>query len=257
MPQRFGLTYVDRDGQHKQPVMIHRAIMGSVERFIGILVEHYAGAFPLWLAPVQARVISIADDHVRYASGDQGQAGRGRLSGWRLDDRNEKIGYKIREAQVQKMPYMLVVGGKEAESGTVAVRHRRARGLGRHVARGPAPAHAAGNRDIRPRLKLRTHIPFDGLTDGRVILTSAFWQAEAVPASHLATPAGCWQGFVGGRCFSVAARDGSMTEIDPASGCHGAPAFLLSGQCFGGDREISRDLRVNAPDPRARSAGHR
>src|SRR5690606_2466682 len=124
MPQRFGLTYVDRDGSHKQPVMIHRAIMGSVERFIGILVEHYAGAFPLWLAPVQARVISIADDHVRYASEIRDTLAEAGLR-VELDDRNEKIGYKIREAQVQKVPYMLVVGGKEVEAGTVAVRHRR------------------------------------------------------------------------------------------------------------------------------------
>lgn len=129
MPQRFGLTYVDRDGQHKQPVMIHRAIMGSVERFIGILVEHYAGAFPLWLAPVQARVISIADDHVRYASEIRDTLAEAGLR-VELDDRNEKIGYKIREAQVQKVPYMLVVGGKEAESGTVSVRHRRHGDLG-------------------------------------------------------------------------------------------------------------------------------
>jgi len=129
MPQRFGLTYVDRDGSHKQPVMIHRAIMGSLERFIGILVEHYAGAFPLWLAPVQARVISIADDHAPYAREIRDKLA---AAGFRVetDDRNEKIGYKIREAQVQKIPYMLVVGGKEVESGTVAVRHRKQGDLG-------------------------------------------------------------------------------------------------------------------------------
>lgn len=129
MPHRFGLTYVDRDGEHKQPVMIHRAIMGSLERFIGILVEHYAGAFPLWLAPVQARVISIADDHVPYAAEvKQMLAGAGIRA--ELDDRNEKIGYKIRDAQVQKVPYMFVVGSKEVESRTVAVRHRRHGDLG-------------------------------------------------------------------------------------------------------------------------------
>lgn len=129
MPQRFGLTYVDRDGEHKQPVMIHRAILGSLERFIGILVEHYAGAFPLWLAPVQARVISIADDHVEYAKEVKEKLA---AAGMRveLDDRNEKIGYKIREAQLQKVPYMLVIGGKEVESGTVAVRHRKHGDLG-------------------------------------------------------------------------------------------------------------------------------
>ncbi|HLT58209.1 MAG TPA: threonine--tRNA ligase [Limnochordales bacterium] len=123
-PERFDLTYVDRDGTHKRPVMIHRAIMGSLERFIGILVEHFAGAFPVWLAPVQARVLPIGMDHVEYAAGvRQALAAAGiRVE---LDDRNEKIGYKIREAQVQKIPYMLVVGGKEVEAGTVAVRHRR------------------------------------------------------------------------------------------------------------------------------------
>lgn len=124
MPQRFGLTYVDRDGSHKQPVMIHRAIMGSLERFIGILVEHYAGAFPLWLAPVQARVISIADEHVPYANEVKRTLAEAGIR-VELDDRNEKIGYKIRDAQVHKVPYMLVVGGKEVESRTVAVRHRR------------------------------------------------------------------------------------------------------------------------------------
>ncbi len=122
-PEQFDLTYVDRDGEHKRPVMIHRAIMGSLERFIGILVEHFAGAFPTWLAPVQARVLPIADDHLEYARRVEKEL---RSAGIRVetDARSEKIGYKIREAQVQKVPYMLVVGGKEVEQGSVSVRSR-------------------------------------------------------------------------------------------------------------------------------------
>ncbi len=124
-PERFDLYYVDRDGSHKRPVMIHRAIMGTLERFIGILVEHFAGAFPVWLAPVQARVLSISSDHAAYAAEVHQALVQAGVRA-ELDDRNEKIGYKIREAQVQKVPYMLVVGAKEVESGTVAVRHRKA-----------------------------------------------------------------------------------------------------------------------------------
>ncbi|MFO7173500.1 MAG: threonine--tRNA ligase [Bacillota bacterium] len=123
LPQRFDLTYVDADGQHKRPVMIHRAIMGSIERFIGILTEHFAGTFPAWLAPVQVRVLPIADRHHDYA---QKLLADLKAAGFRaeVDLRNEKVGYKIREAEVQKIPFMLVVGDKEAESGTVSVRRR-------------------------------------------------------------------------------------------------------------------------------------
>lgn len=124
-PERFDLYYVDRDGSHKRPVMIHRAIMGTLERFIGILVEHFAGAFPVWLAPVQVRVLPIGSDHVAYAAKVREELVKAGIRA-ELDDRNEKIGYKIRDAQVQKVPYMLVVGSKEVEAGTVAVRHRRA-----------------------------------------------------------------------------------------------------------------------------------
>lgn len=129
MPERFKLTYVERDGSHKQPVMIHRAILGSLERFIGIIVEHFAGAFPLWLAPEQVRIIPVSDEHIGYA----GQVKQTLLeAGLRveIDGRNEKIGYKIRGAQLHKIPYMLVVGAKEIESGTVAVRHRKDGDLG-------------------------------------------------------------------------------------------------------------------------------
>ena len=123
LPKRFDLSYVGSDGQAHQPVMLHRALLGSVERFLGVLIEHYAGAFPLWLAPVQAVVMPISERHHEYAR----QVVR-RLSDAALrvemDDRNEKIGYKIREAQSQKIPYMLVVGDKEYQSGKVSVRNR-------------------------------------------------------------------------------------------------------------------------------------
>jgi threonyl-tRNA synthetase len=122
-PERFGLEYIDTDGQPKRPVMVHRAIFGSFERFIGILTEHYAGAFPTWLAPVQARVIPISEKF-----GDYGRKVHERLRAARirseLDDRNEKLGYRIREAQLRKVPYMLVCGAREAESETVSLRHR-------------------------------------------------------------------------------------------------------------------------------------
>ena len=129
LPERFDLTYVDADGSHKRPVMIHRAIFGSLERFIGILVEHFAGAFPTWLAPVQARVIPVGINYFEYA---YGVAEKLKRMGIRVevDSRNEKVGYKIRDAQLQKIPYMLVVGEKEAASGTVAVRHRSRGDLG-------------------------------------------------------------------------------------------------------------------------------
>jgi threonyl-tRNA synthetase len=124
-PQRFGLEYIAEDGKAHTPVMVHRALLGSLERFFGILIEHYAGAFPLWLAPVQAVVIPVAERHREYAQsvGETLKAQGVRL---RVDDRNEKMGYRIREAQLQQVPYMLVVGDKEVESGEVAVRHRRA-----------------------------------------------------------------------------------------------------------------------------------
>ena len=124
LPRRFGLEYIGEDGKAHQPLMCHRALYGSVERFFGILVEHYAGAFPVWLAPVQVAVLPITDRQLAYA----GQV-RDRLveEGIRvtLDDRSEKVNLKIREAQLQKIPFMLVVGDREAENGTVAVRNRK------------------------------------------------------------------------------------------------------------------------------------
>ncbi|PYO48879.1 MAG: threonine--tRNA ligase [Candidatus Rokuibacteriota bacterium] len=122
-PERFGLEYIDSDGQPKRPVMVHRAIFGSFERFIGILTEHYAGAFPTWLAPVQARVIPISEKFADYARGVHERLRAAHVRS-ELDDRNEKLGYRIREAQLRKVPYMLVCGGREAEAGTVGVRHR-------------------------------------------------------------------------------------------------------------------------------------
>jgi len=123
LPKRFDLKYIGADGQAHQPVMLHRAILGSMERFFGVLIEHYAGAFPIWLAPVQVMLIPISERHHAYAR--QVDA-RLREAGLRteLDDRNEKMGYKIREAQTQKVPYMLILGNKEAEQGKVSVRNR-------------------------------------------------------------------------------------------------------------------------------------
>jgi len=122
-PERFDITYVGQDNAHHRPIMIHRALLGSLERFMGVLIEHFAGAFPLWLAPVQAVVIPIADRHIGYA---EKVASDLRAQGFRVevDDRNEKTGFKIREAQVTKIPYMLVVGDREEESGAVSVRSR-------------------------------------------------------------------------------------------------------------------------------------
>jgi len=122
-PENFDLKYIGADNAEHRPVVIHRAILGSFERFIAILIEHYAGAFPLWLAPVQAIVLPISDRHLAYAASVRDQL---RAAGLRvqLDERQEKIGYKIREAQLQKVPYMLVVGDRESAEGTVSVRTR-------------------------------------------------------------------------------------------------------------------------------------
>jgi threonyl-tRNA synthetase len=129
MPSRFGLKYTGADGAEHTPVMIHRAMLGSLERFIGILIEHLGGAFPLWLAPVQAILLPVSD---RFLEPAQAVAARLRAAGLRVevDDRSEKLGYKIREAQIQKVPFMLVLGGKEVESGTVSVRSRSGGDLG-------------------------------------------------------------------------------------------------------------------------------
>src|SRR5258707_1345149 len=129
LPRRFNLEYVADDGKKHQPLMVHRALYGSIERFFGILVEHYAGAFPVWLAPVQAAILPITDRQAEYAHKVANQL---KTAGVRatVDDRSEKVNLKIRDAQMQKVPWMLVVGGREADAGQVAVRHRKRGDLG-------------------------------------------------------------------------------------------------------------------------------
>jgi threonyl-tRNA synthetase len=128
LPERFDLTYVDSDGERKRPVMVHRVILGSIERFIGVLIEHFAGNFPVWLSPVQAVVLTVTDSQIEYA---QQVFDELRQRGVRIqkDFRNEKLGFKIREAQLQKIPYMLVIGDKEVTSGTVTARLRDGQNL--------------------------------------------------------------------------------------------------------------------------------
>ena len=124
MPERFDLTYIGEDGEKHRPVMLHRVIFGSIERFIGILIEQYAGAFPTWLAPVQVKLLPIADSHKQYAEKLKAELEKNGIR-VELDDRQEKIGYKIREAQLQKIPYMLILGDKEVEANAVGVRSRK------------------------------------------------------------------------------------------------------------------------------------
>ncbi|RPH42973.1 MAG: threonine--tRNA ligase, partial [Desulfobulbaceae bacterium] len=128
LPERFEMSYTGADNNEHQPIMIHRALMGSLERFIGVLIEHYAGVFPLWFAPVQARILNITDDQADYCQAVYEQL---RKAGIRIekDVRNEKLNYKIREAQLAKIPYMLIVGDKEKEHGTVTVRLRDGKNL--------------------------------------------------------------------------------------------------------------------------------
>lgn len=124
MPEKFDLSYIGKDGEKHRPVMLHRVVFGSIERFIGILIEHYAGAFPVWLAPVQVKILPIADSHIDYAKEVSDILTKLGIR-VEIDDRNEKIGYKIREAQLEKVPYMIVVGDKEIESKTIGVRSRK------------------------------------------------------------------------------------------------------------------------------------
>jgi threonyl-tRNA synthetase len=129
LPERFQCEYIDADGQPKRPVVIHRAIFGSYERFVAILIEHFAGAFPTWLAPVQARVLPISEKHAAYGRRVHEQLRSARVRA-ELDDRNEKLGYRIREAQLHKVPYMLVVGEREAQAGTASLRRRTGEDVG-------------------------------------------------------------------------------------------------------------------------------
>jgi threonyl-tRNA synthetase len=124
LPRRFKLEYIAEDGKAHQPVMVHRALLGSIERFFGVLIEHYAGAFPVWLSPVQAIVLPITDAQNEYAEQVRNKLDEAGVR-VEIDTRSEKVNHKIREAQLQKIPYMLVVGGREAESGEVSVRHRK------------------------------------------------------------------------------------------------------------------------------------
>jgi threonyl-tRNA synthetase len=128
LPERFDLTYVASDGERKRPIMVHRVILGSIERFIGVLIEHFAGSFPLWISPVQAIVVTVTDNQVPFAQDVYRQL---RNAGIRVerDVRNEKLSFKIREAQLQKIPYMLVIGDKELEQGTVTPRYRDGKNL--------------------------------------------------------------------------------------------------------------------------------
>ena len=127
MPERFGLRYIGTDGQEHRPAMLHRAVLGSLERFIAIYIEHTSGDFPLWLAPVQASVLPVADRHEEFARKvlDALQAGGVRAA---LDDRNETLGYRVRSAETQKIPYILVVGDREQADSTVSVRRRHRKG---------------------------------------------------------------------------------------------------------------------------------
>jgi len=128
LPDRFDLTYIDADGERKRPVMVHRVILGAIERFIGVLIEHHAGNFPVWFSPVQTIVLTVTDNQVTYAQQIYDEL---RIAGIRIikDFRNEKLGFKIREAQLQKIPYMLVIGDREMENGTVTPRFRNGKNL--------------------------------------------------------------------------------------------------------------------------------
>ncbi len=130
MPERFDLNYIDENGDKKRPVMLHRVIFGSIERFIGILIEHFAGAFPAWLAPSQVKILPLTDAYLEHANNLKKELQVNGINRVEVDTRNEKIGYKIREAQMEKVPYMIIIGKKEAESGQVSVRCRKNGDLG-------------------------------------------------------------------------------------------------------------------------------
>ncbi|MFH1239077.1 MAG: threonine--tRNA ligase, partial [bacterium] len=123
LPERFRVTYTGEDDKEHQVIMIHRALMGSLERFFGVLIEHYGGAFPTWLAPIQVMVMTITDNQVSYAEEVKNQLVKAKIR-VETDFRNEKIGLKIREAQLEKIPYMVIIGAKEMEARVLAVRHR-------------------------------------------------------------------------------------------------------------------------------------
>ena len=134
MPQRFDLEYTGADGEKHRPIMIHRVAFGSIERFIGILIEHFAGKFPTWLAPVQVRVMAVSEKFSDYAQKIQDELKEAGIRS-EADLRNEKLGYKIREARMQRVPYMVIVGEKEVEEGTISVRKRDEGDIGAMKAR--------------------------------------------------------------------------------------------------------------------------
>ena len=129
LPERFDLSYIGEDGNKHRPVMLHRVILGSIERFMGVLIEHYAGAFPTWLSPVQVKVITISDEQNQYAENIYRNLLDNNIRA-EIDLRNESLNHKIREAQMQKIPYMLVIGNKEVENKAVAPRMRNGKNLG-------------------------------------------------------------------------------------------------------------------------------
>ena len=149
LPERFELEYVGADNEKHRPIMIHRVVLGSIERFIGVITEHFAGAFPVWLSPVQVKVLPVTDRAAEYADQVAAQLTE---NGFRVevDHRNEKIGKKIREAQLEKTPYMLVVGDRDMENGTVSPRHRAAGDLG---AMSLADFQAKLRREVDEKLK--------------------------------------------------------------------------------------------------------
>ena len=123
LPERFDITYVDKDGTKKRPIMLHRALLGSIERFIGIIIEHYAGAFPLWLAPKQVVVLPVNNEYHRHFAHQIVQALKKHGIRAHIDDRDEKLGYRIREANLKKITYQVVVGDEEIQNKTLKVRH--------------------------------------------------------------------------------------------------------------------------------------
>jgi threonyl-tRNA synthetase len=128
LPERFDMTYVGSDGNKHRPYMVHRALLGSLERFFGVLIEHYSGAMPLWLAPVQTVVMPISEKHADYAAEINKKLRKSHVRS-RLDDRSDKIGYRIRQAQLEKVPYMIIIGDKETEEGKITVRKRSGENL--------------------------------------------------------------------------------------------------------------------------------
>ena len=177
LPERFGIDYVDEHGERKRPVMLHRALFGSLERFIGILIEHHAGKLPAWLAPVQVVVLSITDDHAAYVE-DVAQLLRGAGLRAESDTRNEKVGYKIREQTLQRVPFLLVAGARERDAGSIAIRTRDGEDLGvlpldealsllQEAVKPPdRDAQYAAQQQLRARLGVDTQTPPLGASHG-------------------------------------------------------------------------------------------